>query len=310
MTDFVGAPLRRDLPEGRAEAALLQEEQSNRGPAFSRSGHCAKVNSSVDYNDRRMDQTSARKNMSLKGKVAVVTGSGSGIGRACALQLARDGATVAVWDLNGDAAAETVKLIEAEGNKAKAYTGDAAAKDSIDAILAKIRADLGPVLVLVNNAGITGFVPFLDITPEAMERMYRVNLMGPFLLTQAAIPDMLKAGWGRVINISSSSAQTGSKGMTHYSSSKGGIIALTKSLALEFADKGITVNNIPPGFVDTPMLRGSPVNVDTTIAASPMKRAGKPEDMAAACSFLASEAAAYISGQTLGVNGARVCSAF
>ncbi|MFT4047172.1 MAG: SDR family NAD(P)-dependent oxidoreductase [Solimonas sp.] len=248
--------------------------------------------------------------MSLKGKVAVVTGGGSGIGRACAIQLARDGATVAVWDLNGEAAAGTVKLIEGEGNKAKAYVGDAAAKESIDGILARIRAELGPVLVLVNNAGITGSVPFLDITPEAMERMYRINLMGPFLLTQAAIPDMLKAGWGRVVNISSSSAQTGSKGMTHYSSSKGGIVALTKSLALEFADKGITVNNIPPGFIDTPMLRSSPVNVDNVSATSPMKRPGRPEDIAAGCSFLASEAAAYISGQTLGVNGARVTSAF
>src|SRR3546814_485453 len=189
-------------------------------------------------------------------------------------------------------------------------SSDLAAKDSIDSILAKIRADLGPVLILVNNAGITAFGAFLEVTQEAMERMYRINLMGPFLLTQAAIPDMLKAGWGRVINISSSSAQTGSKGMSQYSSSKGGLITLTKSLALEFADKGITVNNIPPGFVDTPMLRGSPVNVDSTVAASPMKRAGRPEDMAAACSFLASEAASYISGQTLGVNGARVCSAF
>src|SRR3546814_9612545 len=139
--------------------------------------------------------------MSLKGKVAVVTGSGSGIGRGCAIQRARDGATIAVWDLNGDAAAETVKLIEAEGGKAKAYAGDAAAKDSIDSILAKIRADLGPVLILVNNAGITAFGAFLEVTQEAMERMYRINLMGPFLLTQAAIPDMLKAGWGRVINI-------------------------------------------------------------------------------------------------------------
>src|SRR3546814_8241407 len=128
----------------------------------------------------------------------------------------------------------------------------------------------------------TAFGAFLEVTQEAMERMYRINLMGPFLLTQAAIPDMLKAGWGRVINISSSSAQTGSKGMSQYSSSKGGLITLTKSLALEFADKGITVNNIPPGFVDTPMLRGSPVNVDSTVAASPMKRAGRPEDMAAA----------------------------
>ncbi|MDB5970367.1 MAG: short-chain dehydrogenase/reductase [Hydrocarboniphaga sp.] len=244
--------------------------------------------------------------MSLKGKTAVVTGGGSGIGRACAVQLARDGAAIAVWDLNGDAAAETVSLIEAEGNKAKAYTGDASAPDSIASILVRIRAELGPVLVLVNNAGITGFVAFLDITPEALERMYRINLMGPFFMTQAVISDMLAAGWGRIVNISSSSAQTGAKGMTHYSSSKGGVIALTKSLAAEFADRGITVNNIPPGFIDTPMLRGSPVNLDATAATSPMKRAGRPEDMAAACSFLASDAAGYITGQTLGVNGGRV----
>lgn len=244
--------------------------------------------------------------MSLKGKTAVVTGGGSGIGRACAVQLARDGAAIAVWDLNGDAAAETVRLIEAEGNKAKAYAGDASTRDSIADILVRIRAEMGPVLVLVNNAGITGFVPFLEITPEALERMYRVNLMGPFFLTQACITDMLAAGWGRIVNISSSSAQTGSKGMTHYSSSKGGVIALTKSLAAEFADRGITVNNIPPGFIDTPMLRGSPINLEATSATSPMKRAGRPEDIAAGCSFLASEAAGYITGQTLGVNGGRV----
>lgn len=244
--------------------------------------------------------------MSLKGKTAVVTGGGSGIGRACAVQLARDGAAVAVWDLNGDAAAETVGLIEAEGNRASAYTGDASARDSIAGILVRIRAELGPVLVLVNNAGITGFVPFLDITPEALERMYRVNLMGPFFMTQACIPDMIAAGWGRIVNISSSSAQTGSKGMSHYASSKGGVIALTKALAVEYADRGITVNNIPPGFIDTPMLRGAPINVEATSASSPMKRAGKPEDIAAGCSFLASEAAGYITGQTLGVNGGRV----
>jgi 2-hydroxycyclohexanecarboxyl-CoA dehydrogenase len=244
--------------------------------------------------------------MSLNGKTAVVTGGGSGLGRACSLQLARDGAAVAVWDLNGEAATETVRQIEAEGGRARAYAGDAADRSTIATILGRIRAELGPVLILVNNAGITGFCPFLEITPEALERIYRINLMGPFFLTQAAIPDMLAAGWGRVINISSSSAQTGAKGMTHYSSSKGGIIALTKSLAAEFADRGITVNNIPPGFIDTPMTRASPIDVDQIAAASPMKRAGQPEDIAAACSFLASEAAGYITGQTLGVNGGRV----
>jgi 2-hydroxycyclohexanecarboxyl-CoA dehydrogenase len=244
--------------------------------------------------------------MSLKGKTAVVTGAGSGLGRACSIQLARDGAAVAVWDLNGDGAAETVRLIESEGGRAATYVGDAAERGSIDQILGRIRADLGPVLVLVNNAGITGFKPFLDISAEELERMYRINLMGPFILTQAAIPDMLAAGWGRVINISSSSAQTGAAGMSHYSSSKGGIVALTKTLAQEFASRGITVNNIPPGFIDTPMTRSSPIDVDAVAAASPMKRAGRPEDIAAACGFLASEAAGYITGQTLGVNGGRV----
>jgi 2-hydroxycyclohexanecarboxyl-CoA dehydrogenase len=247
--------------------------------------------------------------MSLKGKTAVVTGGGSGIGRACSIQLARDGAAVAVWDLNGGGAAETVRLIAAEGNRATAYVGDASAKAEIDKILARIRAELGPVLVLVNNAGISDFTPFLEITQAAMERMYRVNLMGPFLLTQAALPDMLAAKWGRVINISSSSAQTGAKRMAHYSSSKGGIVALTRTLALEFADCGITVNNIPPGFIDTPLNRAVLGDTLESIAlASPMKHVGRPEDIAAGCSYLASEAAGYVTGQTLGINGGRVAS--
>jgi len=246
--------------------------------------------------------------MSPKEKIAVVTGAGSGLGRACAVELARSGAAVAVWDLNAEGAAQTVSMIKAEGKSAVAYVGDASAKTDIDNILGRVRAELGPVLILVNNAGITGFCPFLDITQEALERIYRVNLIGPFILTQAAIPDMLAAGWGRVINISSSSAQTGARGMAHYSSSKGGIIALTKTLALEFADRGITVNNIPPGFIDTPMTRSSPIDIDSIAAASPMNKAGRPEDIAAACAFLASEAASYITGQTIGVNGGRVIS--
>lgn len=244
--------------------------------------------------------------MSLKSKTAVVTGGGSGLGRACAVELARNGAAVAVWDLDGSGAAETVRVIGAAGNHAMAYVGDAASKADIDRILRLIRSDLGPVLILVNNAGITGFSPFLDITEDALQRMYRVNLVGPFILTQAVLPDMLAKGWGRIINMSSSSAQTGAVHMAHYSSSKGGIIAMTKSLAREFADRGITVNNIPPGFIDTPMTRSSPIDIDAVIQASPMKRLGQPEEIAAACAFLASDAASYITGQTIGVNGGRV----
>ena len=243
--------------------------------------------------------------MSLKGKVAVVTGGGSGIGRAISLQLAKDGAAISVWDLAADKAQETVDLIAQGGGQAIACVGDASAAAGIQSALERTRAELGPVTILVNNAGTTGFCPIQDITEDAWDRMMRINLKGPFLCTQASLPDMLAAGWGRIVNISSSSAQTGSPRMTHYAASKGGVIGFTKALAMELAPLGITVNNIPPGFVDTPMLRGAPINVETTIAASPMKRIGLPEDIAAACSYLVSEAAGYVTGQTLSVNGGR-----
>lgn len=244
--------------------------------------------------------------MSLKGKVAVVTGGGSGIGRAISLQLAKDGASIAVWDLNGESAEETVAMITSEGGQAIACVGDASSKTDIARSAEMTRQSFGPISILVNNAGISGFTPFMNITEEMIDRMMSINIKGPMLCCQEMIPDMLNAGWGRIINISSSSAQTGAPMMCHYSASKGGVIAFTKSLGLELAAKGITVNNIPPGFVDTPMLRKSPVDIDKQIEASPMKRAGKPEDIATACSFLASEQAGYITGLTLGVNGGRV----
>jgi len=243
--------------------------------------------------------------MSLKGKVAVVTGGASGIGRAISLQLAKDGAAISVWDLDADKAQEAVALIAQSGGQAIACIGDASSAVGIQSALERTRAELGPVTILVNNAGTTGFCPIQDITEDAWDRMMRINLKGPFLCTQASLPDMLAAGWGRIVNISSSSAQTGSPRMTHYAASKGGVIGFTKALAMELAPLGITVNNIPPGFVDTPMLRGAPINVETTIAASPMKRIGLPEDIAAACSYLVSEAAGYVTGQTLSVNGGR-----
>jgi 2-hydroxycyclohexanecarboxyl-CoA dehydrogenase len=246
--------------------------------------------------------------MSLNGKVAVVTGGASGIGRAISLQLANDGAAISVWDLDESGANETVNMITRAGGHAIACVGDASDAKTIAASAAQTRSALGAITILVNNAGITGFDAFMDITTEMLERMLRVNVMGPFLCSQAIIPDMLAAGWGRVVNISSSSAQTGAMMMTHYATSKGGVVAFTKALAREYASKGITVNNIPPGFVDTPMLRKSPVNVETEAASpnSPMGRAGSPEDIAAACSYLVSEAAGYVTGHTLGVNGGRV----
>jgi 2-hydroxycyclohexanecarboxyl-CoA dehydrogenase len=243
--------------------------------------------------------------MSLKEKVAVVTGGAKGIGRAISVQLAADGAAIAVWDLDGAGAEETAALITKVGGRAITCVVDAASAEGIAAAVARTHSELGPVTILVNNAGISGFASFLNITEEMWDRIMEVNLKGPFLCTQAILPDMLAAGWGRIVNISSSSAQTGSPGVAHYAASKGGVIGFTKALAMELAARGITVNNVPPGFIDTPMLRSSPVNIEAAVAVSPMKRAGTPEDVAAACSYLASEAAGYVTGQTISVNGGR-----
>lgn len=238
-------------------------------------------------------------------KVAVVTGGGSGIGRAACLRIARDGIAVAVWDLNAPAAEETRDMILTAGGKAIACPGDASTREGIAAALDKTRAELGPVTILVNNAAVTGTVAFLDMAEGDWDRTIAVNLKGPFLCCQAIIPDMLAAGWGRIVNISSSSTQIGVPYMAHYVAAKAGVSGLTKSLAIEFAERGITVNTVPPGYVDTPMLRATVRQFDASVTASPMKRAGQPEEVAAAIAFLVSDEASYITGQTIGVNGGR-----
>lgn len=243
--------------------------------------------------------------MTLQGKTAVVTGSASGIGRAIAVRLAKDGAAVSVWDLDDKGAAETARLIQEAGGQAIAIAVNAADADAIKAAADQTRAAFGPITIIVNNAGITGTVPFQQLAAADWDRMMAINLKGPFLCTQEVIADMLAAGWGRIINITSSSIQTGAPAMAHYVASKGGLMGLTKVLAMEFADKGITANMVPPGFVDTPMLRASPVDVDAYAATMPMKRPGKPEDIAAACAYLASDDAGYVTGQTISVNGGR-----
>ncbi len=242
--------------------------------------------------------------MSLNGKNAVVTGGGRGLGRAIATVLATQGAAVAVWDLNKDGAEETVEAITAAGGKAIAVAGDAADAAAVAESAARTREELGAITVLVNNAGITNYVPFTDLSEETWDQMMRINLKGPFLVTREFVPDMLEAEWGRIVNISSSSAQTGAPALGHYAASKGGVIGLTKALAIEFAAKGITVNNVPPGFVDTPLLREG-FDLDKVAEKMPMKRPGKPEDIAHAVAYLVSEEAAYVTGQTLSVNGGR-----
>ncbi|WP_329530393.1 SDR family oxidoreductase [Streptomyces sp. NBC_01450] len=241
---------------------------------------------------------------SLNGRNAVVTGGGRGIGRAIALVLAAQGATVAVWDLDGAGARETADAIGEAGGKAVAVVGDAADAATVVAAAEQTHAELGPVTILVNNAGITNYVPFPDLTEETWDRMIRINLKGPFLVTRAFVADMLTVGHGRIVNISSSSAQTGGPAVSHYAASKGGVIGLTKALALEFADTGITVNNVAPSLIDTPLLREG-FDPDALGATMPMKRAGRPDEIAYAVAYLASDEAGYVTGQTLSVNGGR-----
>jgi 2-hydroxycyclohexanecarboxyl-CoA dehydrogenase len=238
----------------------------------------------------------------------VVTGGGSGMGRAICRHLAQQGRRVAVLDINGDAAVEVAKELQADGFDTVGLAVDVSARSAVDTALGEVRRELGPVEIMVTSAGIEGFEDFLAITAEAWDRMMAVNLSGTFHCLQAAVPDMLEAKWGRIVTISSSSAQSGTRRMSHYVASKGGVIALTKALALDLAPHGITVNTIPPGVIDTPMMRrpietGAMAGLDQIIARAPLGRLGTPEDIAAATAFLCSEEAGYITGQQIGVNG-------
>ncbi len=242
---------------------------------------------------------------SLNNRTAVITGAGSGIGRAIAKRLAEDSAKVAIWDINFEGAQETAKMVRDAGGIALAINADCSDKVAIKAAADQTRAELGPIAILVNNAGIAPFTPFLDTEDDLFDKVIRINLRGPWLVTKECFPDMLAAGWGRVINITSSSVQTGSPAQGHYVSSKGGLMGMTKALALEHAATGVTFNMIPPGFIDTPMLRAAPIDVEAFAATLPMKRMGQPEDIAAAAAYLASEEASYITGQTISTNGGR-----
>jgi NAD(P)-dependent dehydrogenase (short-subunit alcohol dehydrogenase family) len=240
-------------------------------------------------------------------RVAIVTGGASGIGLAIAERLAADGHGVAVFDRNTEAAGEAGERLGGLG-----LGVDVTDRPGIDAGVAEVAERLGRPTILVTSAGLECFKPFLKIDVETWSRVLDVNLTGTFHCCQAVVPHMVEEGWGRIVTISSSSAQGGQELMSPYVASKAGVIGLTKSLALELGPKGITVNTIPPGFVDTPMLRASeakgylgPGGVEAAEATTPVRRVGTPEDIAAMTSFLVRDEAGYVTGQIMGVNGGR-----
>ncbi len=232
-------------------------------------------------------------------KNAVVTGGGSGIGAAVVERLRGEGYNVATIDLNPPA------------DDPLAEAADVTDPEQLAAAFAAIREQLGPITILVNAAGLDGFRKFSDIDFASWSKVIDVNLNGVYHTVQAVLPDMVEARWGRIVNISSSSAHSGQPFMAHYVAAKSAVNGLTKALALELGPKGITVNAVPPGFIDTPMLRNAENQknlggtVEDHIKRTPVRRVGRPQDIAAACAFLISEDAGYITGQILGVNGGR-----
>ena len=215
---------------------------------------------------------------------------------------------MALLDLDRDHVQKASAELCEQGHTASGHEVDVADRGAVERVYASVRRDIGPVTVVVTSAGIEAFDPVGDITPEKWDRVLAVNLTGTFTCVQLAIPDMIEAGWGRIVTISSSSAQSGAPNMAHYVASKGGVIGLTKAFARELAGHGITANTIPPTIVDTPMARngaegGNVPGMEVLGRMVPLGRAGTPDDIAGACSYLCSEDGSYVTGQVIGVNG-------
>jgi len=234
------------------------------------------------------------------------------MGLAIVRHLAARGHRVGLLDVQGEAALRAAADLDETGATAIAVAADVADRQAVETALDTVRARLGPIKIMITAAGVESFEAFTDIKIESWERVLAINLTGTFHCLQAAVPDMLEARWGRMVTISSSSAQSGTARMAHYVASKSGVIGLTKALALELAAHGITVNCVPPGMIDTPMLRraaaGGDIGVLEKIAARmiPVGRVGTPDEIAAVCGFLCSDEAGFITGQVVGVNGGMV----
>ena len=258
----------------------------------------------MDGRTRSFARVLERFMTNLQGRIALVSGASQGIGRACALELARAGATVALGARNEAKLAEAVAEIEAAGGQAAAFALDISNEDSIKAAAKAVVERFGKVEILVNNAGITRDGLMMAMKRADWDDVLSTNLTGTFLLTQALLRPMLKNRWGRVINISSVVGRTGQAGQVNYAASKAGLIGFTRSMAREVASRGITVNAVAPGYIETPMTAVLDEKQRTAMMAQiPLDRAGTDLEIAQSVVFLASDGAAYITGHVLDVNG-------
>jgi 2-hydroxycyclohexanecarboxyl-CoA dehydrogenase len=242
----------------------------------------------------------------MAGRTAVVSGGASGIGRAVAHALARDGDDVAVLDVNAAGADAVAAEVRALGRRAVGVACDVTRAEVVTTAAAAVRAALGPVHVLVNSHGIAGFGTLPSLAEAEWTRMIDVHLTGTFRTCTAFVGDMIAAGWGRIVNLSSVGGLRGGPMLVHYAAAKAGVVGFTKALAIDLGPQGVTVNAIAPGLVDTPMLAASGLSDAVraaTIAQMPIRRLGTPDDVAAACAFLVSDAASWFTGQVLSPNG-------
>lgn len=237
--------------------------------------------------------------------VALVTGASRGIGRAIAVRLAADGAAVAVnYASSKDAAADVVSEIERAGGRAQSFPADVGEEAAVTELFEAVTADLGPVTILVNNAGIVRDGLLMRMAAEDWDRVIEVNLRSVYLCTRAALRPMLKARWGRIVSITSVAGLSGNAGQANYAAAKAGIVGFTRSIAKEVGSRGITVNAVAPGFITTDMTAGmDDATLDQAKSQISVGRLGMPEEIASAVGYLASEEAAYVNGQVLVVDG-------